>query len=123
MRRLFFYHGGKIVFFLLFILFAVITGIYESLFKPDPAAPLVLMWVSILLAVFLRRRVNMLIMQAIWPTARCGKCGEDVDLYGVWKCSCGYVDEGHYYKKCSNCKQFIGGGLLECPSCGMSIKM
>jgi hypothetical protein len=125
-RRTFFYHGVKIIVLgWFFVSLALLMSFYKT-FEPGEKIAVTLagiFWVLAIGVIIFRRRLTMLVMETIWPSARCGKCGEEIELYGVWKCSCGYTDEGYYYKKCSNCKQYIGGGLLDCPSCGMSIKM
>lgn len=51
--------------------------------------------------------------------AQCSHCGTMLDLYGKWKCGCGYVASRHAFDKCNNCKGSFG--YIPCPKCEVAI--
>jgi hypothetical protein len=52
----------------------------------------------------------------IEPTIVCRTCRKTIDLLGMWKCSCGYVAEGHLLRFCPGCHSFPT--LIRCYQCG-----
>ena len=51
--------------------------------------------------------------------AQCPECDTMLDLFGKWKCTCGYISSRHAFDKCKNC----GGsfGYIPCPKCEVAI--
>jgi hypothetical protein len=45
----------------------------------------------------------------------CRFCSSDIDLMGMWKCSCGHTHPGNYYGRCPKC---LGHPeYIDCPAC------
>lgn len=53
--------------------------------------------------------------QLAFDKLTCRFCNSDIDLLGMWKCSCGYSRPGHYFGRCPNC---LGHPpYIDCPAC------
>lgn len=51
--------------------------------------------------------------------AQCPHCGTMLDLYGKWKCTCGYISPRHAFETCKNCKSSFE--FIPCPKCEVAI--
>ena len=60
---------------------------------------------------------------ALVREVECQCCGEVVDLVGYWRCGCGFAAprERHVLEPCDKCGKVFS--WIQCPCCGMSIKI
>ena len=57
--------------------------------------------------------------KSLIAVAQCSHCGTMLDLYGKWKCTCGYISPRHAFDTCKNCKGSFG--YIPCPKCEVAI--
>ena len=94
-------------------------------------APLKNPWVDLILYVFaspilfvqaMRRGMERyrFFQLAMEPAIICD-CGSDVSLVGFWKCSCGFVYQGHLLRTCPLCAAIPC--IVRCYRCGRTSKL
>jgi len=63
--------------------------------------------------------ISRALQKSLIAVAQCPHCGTMLDLYGKWKCTCGYISPRHAFDTCKNCKGSFG--FIPCPKCEVAI--